>query len=105
VFLNGRFLLQTNSICIISMSKPWWCRHRCPKEVAPNDRLFLQRLVGPSNSGCVAHERHADDESSLWLPRLQSAVRAVRSHDPADHGSAEEPLFGRLFLLPARLGK
>jgi hypothetical protein len=87
------------------MSKPWWCRHRCPKEVAPNDHLFLQRLVGPSNSGGVAHEWGADDEPNLWLSRLQCAMRAVRPHDQADYGPAEEPLFGRLLLLPARPGK
>jgi hypothetical protein len=87
------------------MSRRRSCRHRCPKEATSDDRLFLQRLVGPPNSRGIARERGADDEPGLRLPRLQRAVRALRTDDPADHGPAEKPVFGRLLLLPARSGQ
>jgi hypothetical protein len=88
----------------LSNRQQWSYIHRCRREVAPDDRLFLQRLVRSSDSGRYARQFAAHDKPGLRLSRLQRAVWAVRANDQTDHDPGNRHLFPRLHLLPPRPG-
>jgi hypothetical protein len=69
-----------------------------------DDRLFLQCLERRASAQRRERGSAAFGRPSLWLPRLQRAVRPLRPHHSPDHGRGadRDRLSGRLRLRLAR---